>query len=558
MTAVAHFLTMADDQTTNPHSDPAVELELLRERERLNAAIDGVLECALRQHMSLEKALDQVFPILGEFLGAGAALVRTYDESLALADFCWREDERGDFPLDAERICQQLDEQRSLALTQDDWCALAQRVEVAGERFGTAAVAWRDRIDRRDSERNRALLRVWCEQVDNYLASIAMARRKHQAETALAEALKNPVLGEGIEAATEVLKQTIDFDDLVLVYRYEDDPDGSTLAYRIIKDREVVYDTITHRDSDIDAFMREHRLDILLRGDHACLAQRFGLEHFHEEVLISGMRRAQIVGRLLVSSRGGSEFCTYDRDLLQRFADFLRLRIVDFNREWRHLALCFPRDTVRRLMGEKNYVERYLRPRVRDVAILYCDIVGFTRVSEQVLRSPALIGRLIDSWSDRVVEMIWASGGVFDKMVGDCIIGLWGPPFFELSPDEACARAARAAIEIRDFTHTLSAMRELPELASQEQPLAVATGLNYSPLFVGRFGPNEGYTGFSSGMNNAARLQGVATRDEILCMDTFVDALGGRARFGDVREATVKNVAAPIKFRPLIELVERP
>ena len=536
--------------------DPAVELELLRERERLNAATDGALECALRQRMSLEQALNQVFPVLAKFLGASAAWVRSYDESLAMADFFWTPSDGDEFPLDAEQIFRQLGDQQSLALMQDDWCAVAQGIDVAGERFGAAAVVWRGRVDQYDNERNRTLLRVWCEELDNYLAAIAMSRRKHQAETALAEALKNPVLGEGIEAATEVLRQTIDFDDLVLVYRYEDDIDGSTLAYRIIKDREVVYDTLSHRNAEVDAFMREHRLDILLRGDHKCLAERFGLEHFHEEVLISGMRRAQIVGRLLVSSRNGSEFCTYDRDLLQRFADFLRLRIVDFNREWRHLALCFPGDTVRRLMGEKSYVERYLRPRVRDVAILYCDIVSFTRVSEQVLKSPALIGKLVDSWSDRVVKLIWDSGGVFDKMVGDCIIGLWGPPFFELAPDEACIRAARAAIEIRDFTHTISQMRELPELATLELPLAVATGLNYCPLFVGQFGPNEGYTGFSSGMNNAARLQGQAKRDEILCMDSFVSASGGRASFGDVREALVKNVAAPIQFRPLVGLVE--
>ena len=95
-------------------------------------------------------------------------------------------------------------------------------------------------------------------------------------------------------------------------------------------------------------------------------------------------------------------------------------------------------------------------------------------------------------------------------------------------------------------------MRELPELATLELPLAVATGLNYCPLFVGQFGPNEGYTGFSSGMNNAARLQGQAKRDEILCLDSFVEAIGGRASFGEVREAAVKNVAAPIKFRPLV------
>ena len=81
--------------------------------------------------------------------------------------------------------------------------------------------------------------------------------------------------------------------------------------------------------------------------------------------------------------------------------------------------------------------------------------------------------------------------------------------------------------------------------------IGVATGLNFCPLFVGLFGPNEAYTGFSSGMNNTARLQGVATRDEILCMDTFVSTLGSDEGFGPEQQAQVKNVADPLRYRKL-------
>ncbi|MBK6575900.1 MAG: hypothetical protein IPG17_06850 [Sandaracinaceae bacterium] len=92
---------------------------------------------------------------------------------------------------------------------------------------------------------------------------------------------------------------------------------------------------------------------------------------------------------------------------------------------------------------------------------------------------------------------------------------------------------------------------ELPALAGMELPIGVATGLNYCRLFVGLFGPDEDYTGFSSGMNNTARLQGVATRDQILCMDAFVAALGDEARFGPEQRAQVKNVAEPLRYREL-------
>jgi class 3 adenylate cyclase len=266
--------------------------------------------------------------------------------------------------------------------------------------------------------------------------------------------------------------------------------------------------------------------------------------------MISGVRDERVVGRLIVTNARG-DFSTHDRDLLERFADYLRQRIVDFNREWKHLSLCFPPALVERLLHCEDYRRRYLKPRERDVAILYADISGFTRLSEQVLQQPALIGRLIDTWSAQAVDIIWQTGGVFDKMVGDCVIGLWGPPFFEGEAQSVCRQAAEAAKRIRDFTQSLNEDARLPELRGLEPPLGVASGLNYCPLLVGTFGPNEAYTGFSSGMNNTSRLQGVAQRDEILCMEDFVSGYGDEAAFGEQRSARVKNVAEPLRYRPL-------
>ena len=83
--------------------------------------------------------------------------------------------------------------------------------------------------------------------------------------------------------------------------------------------------------------------------------------------------------------------------------------------------------------------------------------------------------------------------------------------------------------------------------------LAVSTGVNLAPLFVGVFGPNENFTGFSAGMNNTARLQAQAARDEILVMQGAIDCLpaGHRFQFGEAREGKAKNVAEPLRFRRL-------
>jgi len=81
----------------------------------------------------------------------------------------------------------------------------------------------------------------------------------------------------------------------------------------------------------------------------------------------------------------------------------------------------------------------------------------------------------------------------------------------------------------------------------------VSTGVHLTPLFVGQFGPNSNFTGFSSGMNNTARLQGCAGRNEILIMEEAIGALPADHpfKFSESRSMPVKNVAEPLRFRAL-------
>jgi class 3 adenylate cyclase len=406
-------------------------------------------------------------------------------------------------------------------------------------------------LDDAERERLTDLLDTFSEEIDNHLASIAVSRKKAMLTNAMSEALRDPVLDSGLTRALDVLRENIPFEDMILVFRQEDDVSGVTLRYKILKNREVVHDSSLRSsvvpDADVDAFMRSNSFR-LMTGDDEDVRERFGIRRFREEVMITGVRSARVIGRVIVTSRRG-EFNTFDRDLLDRFADSLRQRIVDFNREWKGLSTGFPKDVCERLLHEEDYEEKYLSPREKTCAVMFADISGFTRLSEQVLVHPEAIGRLVDTWSERVVEILWETGGVFDKMVGDCVIGIWGPPFHEYSAEELCKRAAIAARQIRDYTRSLSAHEALPELVGEK--IDVATGLNYAPLFVGTFGPDADFTGFSAGMNNTARLQGQAKGGDILCMDAFVEAYGALDEFGEEKEAAVKNVARPLKFRAL-------
>jgi adenylate cyclase len=531
---------------TYDHVDTA-ELALLRACAQLNCDTDDYLEIANRDRLPLQQVLQRAMEILAEHTHSQMIWVKTWDEALTLREFSWPEN-ASTTSLSIADIWAAAVAGQTYSVCTPDSTVVAQRVDVAGEMFGAVALRIDQSLDQTTLKSIQQLLLTWCEEVDNFLAAIARARKKHEITLMLSKALNNPVLEAGISAAIEVLQHEVQFDDLLLVYLHENDRDGDSLNYRIIKGGELLHDSF-RSERLVDTNTRKQLL-ALVRDDDRAAPELFGMAHYREDVLINGLRAEQVVGRLLIANKHG-EFNTFDRDLLERFADYVRQRVVDFNREWKVLSQTFSRDTVVRLLTEENYVERRLKPREQDVAVLFCDISGFTRLSEQVLKEPALIGQLINTWSARVVQIIWETGGVFDKMVGDCIIGLWGPPFFEMSPQQACAGAADAAIRIREYTKRLS--DDLPIVAQADFPFGVATGLNYAPLFVGLFGPNDDFTGFSSGMNNTARLQGVAVRDEILCMDTFVETLEAPARFGKTRSANVKNVANALRFRALVD-----
>lgn len=527
------------------NDDQIQALELLEACWQLNREVDDCLEVATRDRLPLNDTISDAMAILARHAHSERVWVRTWDESLELRDFFWPAG-ASELGVDGDVIMAAAQANEPFVHRSSDALVVGQRIDVAGEMFGAAAIRTAAQHAPATVERAQRLLDVWCEEVDNFLAAIARARRKHHVTLKLSAALKNPVLEAGITEAIETLREEVAFDDLVLAYLHENDHDGGSLNYRIVKDGVLVHDSF-RAETQADAQTRNDLLTLVRSSDRS-LAKRLGISDYREDVLINGVRDEQVVGRLLIASRRG-EFNTFDRDLLERFADFIRQRIVDFNREWKVLSQTFPRDMVVRLLSEENYLQTRLQPREQDVAVLFCDLSGFTRLSEQVLKEPALIGKLIDTWSARVVQIIWETGGVFDKMVGDCIIGLWGPPFFDCSARTACAHAAGAAVRIRDCTDRLG--DDFPAVAYAGFPVGVATGLNYCPLFVGLFGPNEDYTGFSSGMNNTARLQGVAERGEILAMEPFVEAVGDISRFSEVRTAKVKNVAEAIRFRPL-------
>jgi adenylate cyclase len=531
-------------------TQPAIPDASIRDLYELRNTVDELIEEGLVHHWSVSEMLGALLPKVGARLGATSVFVETYGEDLTLHLFSWSEAGKpATIPEKLDVFARTSEERReSVCTSTDAGTVVAQHLDVAGAWFGRAGLVAPASAD---GTRLQHGLHAVCEVLDNYLFSIRAMREKHLVMMRLGNALRHRVLGEGVKQAVKVLSEAIPMQRLAIVYIAEENA-SKTLHVQMFEEDSLAVDTLAddaHTHDTLRLLGRDY-----LSGESTKLLEELGVTEAQEEVLINGITKSVVVGKVVVTPKHGV-FNTYDRELLSAFAGFIRQRVVDFNKEWRSLAYSFRPDDVARLLQNDEYERRFLTPREETVAILYVDIAGFTRISETVLKTPAKVAELVETWSRDAVEMVWEHGGVFDKMVGDCIIALFGPPFYDEEPSLRLARALRCAKDIRTMTSKLPNRVAFESL--REGGIAVSTGVNLAPLFVGQFGHNSNFTGFSSGMNNTARLQGCAGKDEILVMDHAALALknspaAGEFTFGETKSAPVKNVAEPLKFRALL------
>ena len=542
---------MDDDNGLEPRANLAIDQSTEQRLQRLLWLVNDVDE--LVEHAMLTRApLAEVIPAaldrLLKYLPSASLAARLADESGDWHTYSRPLEAIEDITLD--QVMSQLEHTGSDRVETDTAVVYGQRLDMSVHFLGGVVAAFDGHHNEAERDYVQKALFHWAEMIDNYVGSVRDAVVKQRALTVISDGLKHPILEEAIENGIAAVTRYVNVDAFAVVCQSDEVMERSSHAYRIRVSKHLTYSSAAELDPRVEELV-ENAVHRLLREEEVdeVLRELGFRDAFVHDVPIYGLDETRIVGRVAVGSI--DRLTPFEHDILDRFADYLRQRVVDFSREWRGLSRTFPINVVERLLREPNYRARFLAPREEEVAVLFTDISGFTRLSEQILKSPKEIGQLIDRWSRHVVDIIWETGGVFDKMVGDCIIGLWGPPFFDATGAERCSAAVDAARRIRDYTAALATDPQFHELRGHDFQMNVATGVNYCPMFVGLFGPDESFTGFSSGMNNAARLQGVAEAGEVLCMDRVVEQLDGEHLFGPKQSASVKNVVEPLHYRAL-------
>jgi adenylate cyclase len=143
----------------------------------------------------------------------------------------------------------------------------------------------------------------------------------------------------------------------------------------------------------------------------------------------------------------------------------------------------------------------------RDMTLLFCDVRGFTSISEQY--DAEGLTHLINRFLTPMTELILSHKGTIDKYMGDCIMAFWNAPLDD--PDHA-ANACRAALRMNE---ALTPLNEALEAEAKEQghaflPIRIGIGLNSGPAVVGNMGADQrfDYSVLGDTVNLASRLEG--------------------------------------------------
>ncbi|MBF0129688.1 MAG: adenylate/guanylate cyclase domain-containing protein [Alphaproteobacteria bacterium] len=146
---------------------------------------------------------------------------------------------------------------------------------------------------------------------------------------------------------------------------------------------------------------------------------------------------------------------------------------------------------------------------MRDMTLLFCDVRGFTTISESFGKDAEGLTRLINRFLTPLTDMILSRQGTIDKYMGDCIMAFWNAP---LDDDDHARHACDSALAMQHGLKDVNATLEgyAKEEGRRHIPINIGIGLNSGEVCVGNMGSEQrfDYSVLGDNVNLASRLEG--------------------------------------------------
>ncbi len=208
----------------------------------------------------------------------------------------------------------------------------------------------------------------------------------------------------------------------------------------------------------------------------------------------------------------------------------LLLRQAAIASERANLSRYFPASIVDVLASTQHDIGAV---RSQNVAVLFTDIVGFTKFAET--NTPKDVMEMLRGYHAFIERSIFQNNGTLDKYLGDGVMATFGTPE---TRQEDTLNALNAARQILEETKIFNAQR----LAEGKSQIEVSVGAHYGPVILGDIGPSRRleFAVVGDTVNVASRLE--SSSRELHCQCVVSDDLMKHAVQDESANTEVKSI----------------
>ena len=255
----------------------------------------------------------------------------------------------------------------------------------------------------------------------------------------------------------------------------------------------------------------------------------------------------RIEDRIAGIKAGADDFLTKpvdDRELVARIETTLKLKhsvdrkLGELRRAKDHLSKFVP-EAVRQLVISNSDAPGLAKKHERDVSVLFVDISGYTRLSEQL--PLATLNEIVERYFSAFLDLICDAGGDMNETTGDGFVAIFHDP----NPLRHPAIAVDTALSLLTATERLNH-------ETDQSPLAIHMGMSSGTALVGsaRLEGQRGtrwiYTASGPVINLAARLASVAAAGQIMVSPEMATRLGPRYKIEKLGPRPLRNINEPV------------
>ncbi len=239
----------------------------------------------------------------------------------------------------------------------------------------------------------------------------------------------------------------------------------------------------------------------------------------------------------------------FDHRIGIKSKDEIGLLTRSFNEMSAELALKERYRSVLDKVTDKDVAEQLVKGSVelggelRDITVLFCDIRGFTPLTEGM--PPAEVINMLNEHMTVITKVVHTNRGVVDKFVGDEIMVIFGAP---RSYGDDTLNAAKCALD-------MVAEREKLNDGGQYQ-IKIGLGLASGEMVAGNMGSVDrlNYTVLGEQVNLASRLCGTAGPMEIMIDSVMEERLRGIAEVELQSDLQLKGFKSKVTAYSLISV----